>query len=352
MSVEVDEHEGDNRPSVYEEDGIWVYRASAIGNCLKNLVAHRLEMGASEHPDWLLKAFDEGKKNEPIILQMLKDEGEFKFLDEYELTMRGIAGNTIRMVNGQFEAVIPIGKSAMIRGHTDGIVQRFVKTAEWDSGDRRVVEAKAFAKSFYDKYKKLGLAGFPYYVAQVSSYMHATGLPCLFVVGLKDEHGVVQSIEKEYIDTPPMSIGQLKAIVAKVESCAAKGELPGCTYEQYPCQFFWLHEKPEAKEGMSVDDVEEVLLESLGQQYLEGQATEKEGKKKKKIAGDAIKEWFDEKREDGEGKVLGINTVETSKYTIEDFRVPMPESTRPAYELRYPKITEKKEDKTKDKEEK
>lgn len=47
-----------------------------------------------------------------------------------------------------------------------------------------------------------------------------------------------------------------------------------------------------------------------------------------------------------------MGSVTTQRYVIEDFQVNMPESTRGAYVMRYPKITPKDETKDKDKESK
>lgn len=259
---------GDDRPNTYIEGDWVIYRASSLGNCIKSLVASRLGIEPMPHPDWLLEKFSEGNVNEPIILNMLKDAG-WTITDENEPE--------------QMEVEIQVGSRVKIRGHLDGvgIPPRMATLPE----GFHVIEAKAFGKAFWDKYMKEGIAGFPYYAMQVTIYMAALEMPCVFVVGLKDDDGVVTKIKQEVFINPPMSMGQVKAKVAKIEGLVAKGELPGCDYVQYPCQYYLLHEEEAQGDGGVDEDLEVDLLLT---NYVRGQELEKEAKELKGPAGEAL----------------------------------------------------------------
>lgn len=327
---------GDNRPSVYEEvvEGVGVravYRASSVGNCTRNLVAARTGMEPAPPPGWMQTRYDQGHDNEPRILRKLEEEGEWEIEGE------------------QYEITIPVGDSVIIRGHLDAtaeaktsIIQPLHPTSNGLAHaipihSNCVVEAKAFATSMWEQFCKKGIAAFPYYEWQASIYSHGLGLPVLFVVGRKDEEGVVQEIKKQWIDTAPVSLARIKMKVAKVEAQAATGLLPElCDLRQFPCGYYWLGcPSKEVPESLNVEDD---LLDSLAAQYSDGKKLEDEGKKKKQAASKGIKEWFD-----GQAKEDGKRTkrVDTQRFTIEDFEVNMPPSEREGYTMRYPKITPK-----------
>lgn len=259
---------GDDRPNVYVEDGVVIYRASSLGNCIRSLVASRLEMEPMPHPEFLLKAFDEGNRNEPIILQHLNDNG-------YTLENTG--------EGEQLEVEIPIGTGIKIRCHPDGIGYK-----DLDVDQRRVIEAKAFGKTLWDKYHKTGIDSFPYYRMQVSIEMAGTGLPCLFVVGLKnvDEGMVCDQFVTTLIEKPPIGIGEIKLKVLQIEKWAKKGELPPCDYDQYPCQFYHLHDEDNDQGGTVVD--EDLEVDAILSVYVKGQRLEKQGKELKKPAGEEL----------------------------------------------------------------
>lgn len=277
---------GDDRPNVYVEDGVVIYRASSLGNCIRSLVASRLEMEPLPHPDFLLKAFDEGNRNEPVILAELANRG-------YVLEHTGDGE--------QLETEIPIGDKIRIRCHPDGIGY-----ANLDAGSRRVVEVKALARSTWDKFHSKGLDEFPYYKMQVSIEMHSTGLPCLFVVGLKnpDRDNLCDQFVVTLIDKPPIPLNVIKAKVIKVESLAKKGELPSCDFNQYPCQFVHLHEDEEAGTGEIGVDLE---IDLLLTNYVRGQELEKEAKALKAPASEQIKKILESR---------GVEKIERLKHVI------------------------------------
>lgn len=315
----------DDRPNVYVENDVAIYRASSVGNCVKGLVAARLGMEPGPHPDWLLEKFAQGNVNEPIILMMLEENHHVSMWTDLELEAAGYV-----LDDGQVLVELPVGSGVRIRGHLDGI---------GDDGDVvYVVEAKAFGESFWDKYDKEGITGFPYYSAQLAIYMAATGLPGLFVIGRKDTDGVVNEIRVTHFDEPPVNVGLVKAKVAKVERAAASGELPGCDVKQYPCQ--WFHLGGECREGgdrgAGLEESEDLELDLLASQYRQGKKLEKQGQDLYKPAGEGLMKLFEERGWVEKGQGVKTKTYEAVMVVEE----------RKGYEVkagvrRYVKIVEK-----------
>lgn len=216
----------DDRPSVYFDPDIerWVYRASALGSCDRELVAHRRGMSGSPTPDWLQVRFDEGHDWETRILE--------RFMDDTGLVVRG----------QQASGTLLIGDGLAVRGSID---------AETDDA---VVDAKFLGPDLYRKLIREGIEGFPHYRWQQAVYAHAMEKQriCL-AMGLKEIEGeredrkVVGIAEMHYLwvdvaDLP--TVGQIKARVLKLEKLAAGEGLPDCPVPfQYPCPFDYLHDE-------------------------------------------------------------------------------------------------------------
>jgi len=195
---------GDDRPSVYEENGVWVYRASAAGRCERELWAYRTGMTPTAHPDWLEKAFQEGHDNEDAILDAVG-----------EITMQ------------QHLIEIPVGKGVMFRGAIDG----------YQESSKKLVDAKAFAEStYYTKWLKTGIRGFPSYVAQMRLYgagLELQGLELnglIMAIGIKNDDGVVQKVKqfKYLFDDVPLTLRDLKWKVMRIEVAARNNQMPSC----------------------------------------------------------------------------------------------------------------------------
>ncbi len=217
---------GDDRPSVYFDPDIerWVYRASALGSCDRELVAHRRGMVGSPTPDWLQVRFDEGHDWEAKILT--------RFSEDTGLALRGY----------QAQGALLVGKNVAVRGSID---------AETDDA---VVDAKFLGPDLYRKLIKDGIKAFPHYEWQQAVYAHAMEKSriCL-AMGLKeiegegDDRQVVGIAEMHYLwvdvaDLP--TVGQIKARVMKLEKLAAGDEWPVCPVPfQYPCAFDYLHDE-------------------------------------------------------------------------------------------------------------
>lgn len=297
-------------------NGNVVYRASSIGYCPLALYYDRQGVDHEPTPEWLQKAFDEGIDNEQRILDMLYSKTPlWKLYTVEELKNRGYqmgdvtgdpSGNDY---SSQVRVEIPVGNVGVVRGHVDGVAYI------WLSGHKRYwetrgVEAKAFGNSLWGLYKRKGLAGFPKYQWQVSVLMHGLGLPFLFVVGRKDDAGVVQEIDIEEVDEPPVSLGQIKGRVLGLEARLGSGNEPKCDIPfMYPCPFYQLHEQ-EAGLEQGVDDVKLILLDSLADEYERHGRVAKEHNAKKREVGAAIQAFFDEE----------FGTVEITAETAGDDR--------------------------------
>lgn len=237
------DHAADHRPDVYREDGLWVFRASSLGNCEANLVRQALGQTPEPPPANMLAAYAQGNTNEPIILGKLKAKG-WKPLDR--AVVEASTGATLDE-SGQLCTELKVGTKALIRCHPDEVMQCFKTTEESrlagaEVGQRRVVEAKALAKSWtFDKYYREKCAW------QTSVEVATTGLPLLFVVGWKDdETKIVEDIEFIVPEAPMYSKGQIikrvLGLVRMIEAIeAGTGKLPECDYAQWPCGFYQLH---------------------------------------------------------------------------------------------------------------
>lgn len=302
----------DDRPDVYEENGLWVFRASSAGHCLKNLIAIRLGVGTMDTPAWLEKAYAEGVENEPVILANLVREH----------------GWTLQEDASQNEVELRIGSKVIVRGHVDA------KGAHVEHGVR-VIEAKALAKSSVEKWERKGWDAFPYYATQLSIYMEATGLPGLFAIGVKEQESrEVKTVIPVLVDEPPVATRDIKVRLTKA---AMARELPDtCDYQHYPCSTFFLHEEKAKTEAEVLTEMKDtVALNALSDEYLRGHNMQTNGKKMKERASKEMKELFERLGKMGEPVSTGAYEV---TYVEED--VEGGTYTRKPYTKSFPRITD------------
>lgn len=314
-----------DRPAVWlAPDGVWEYRASEFGSCIRAMVCARRGMQGEPSPERLQKAFQEGHDNEPRILSMAEDSYGIG-IGEYQ------KGGAINLP----------GKPARVWGHADGIT---VVTEEFDShwslydleiGAGVLVEAKAFGPDYYKKFRKGGLRAFPGYSWQMSTLMIALGLPYgLFVVGQKDDGGVVQGVTAEIVVGPPMSKGAILAKMLKVEKLAEDGELPACDIDQYPCPFYPWHE--EKADGDELPLVEDGALRRAIASHAYWAESERNAKAGKETAKQQIREAMDRLGlPDGEKRMAVDGDVRYEfSWVVRD----MPERTMKASQQRFPQV--------------
>lgn len=205
----------DNRPTVYKEGDVWVYRASAIGRPLRCLTAARQGYDPAPRPDFLMKAAAAGNLAEIVVKQRLRDDGW-----------------KIRGEQGSVEVKVP-GVDAIIRGHLDAM-----ETFNLDGSKHGILEVKSMSDRVWQKWHRYGFDRFPTYAAQLSVYMYAAASDtAVYAVFNRD----TQELDTTQIDQMPVPIEELFAKVRIVEWYGENGEdLPSCTGAEYPCEYSYL----------------------------------------------------------------------------------------------------------------
>lgn len=268
-----DDRKGDDRPAVYVEniDGVdvVVYRASALGGCERALVAARV--GATRHPvpAVIQNAFDEGHRNEPIIMG--------RFADDHTGQMRLIPnGENQRQVqipviwSGKRKTSQPI----MVRGSLDGLA---IGVSGDLKGKKIVVDAKAFSTSNFDRMLRdpSKLPFWDHYITQQMLYARGVGADWAVLAICEKLGGTVEPESRchyHWIDVAGEQ-GRWDEVVSKVravEKVAAKilprveeGQLPEEQKEvqaiacpcDFACQYPQFHDP--------VDDIVEIRGDDL-----------------------------------------------------------------------------------------
>ena len=219
----------DNRPSVYTDGNLVVYRASALGSCTRALAAIRSgHEPVAPFPARFRKTLDDGNRGEAVILQGVADAG---------YTIGGGQQDEIELIVG----TTADAKTIVVRGHVDDIVVDSV-------GSFRVVDAKTTSA-------KYGVSDdlAERYNWQIAVYMHALGMPGMFAYGIKDpDTGDVVDVEIELVDTPPHTMGQIKARIAKIEYMAQGRrylDVECSVKNKYPCPVYHLSGHGKADDG-------------------------------------------------------------------------------------------------------
>lgn len=235
----------DKRPDRYLENGRVVWRASAIGACVRALVAEQIGMTPEPVPQWMLEKWAEGVAGEPVVLGMLKDR--WRIVGEGE-------GWHLVWDDGQVLVEMPVGEKVIVRGHCDGVGTKYIN----GDGRRRVLEVKCVSRGFAEDIRRTLP---PRYMWQCSVYGRGLGMDVVLVLGVKDDDGRVVSVEE--IDAEIVGAAAVKLRVIGLEQCIEEGVLPPCSYRQYPCPFPELCEDIGVPEPTEEWDLEERLRESL-----------------------------------------------------------------------------------------
>lgn len=269
---------GDNRPPVYFDDKlkapdsspVLVIRASAVGSgCLWELVAAGQGHEPMPVPESLQRAFDEGNEAEPVVIAKLEDEYGVVFLSHQE------------------EGELWLGDEVVVRYHPDGIANlgiEFWKLYRGRQPERLVrvrppqtcvVEVKAFTHDLWVQAKNHGVAStIKEYEWQLSTMMHDTGLPGLWVVydkgyppdkdtGIKPECPNQGELYFEYVDKPPISIEAIQLRASLIKAGVDGEDVTTSDRQcddptQWPCRY--LHLRPEPEAGNGADDPETYVV--------------------------------------------------------------------------------------------
>jgi hypothetical protein len=248
--------DADHRPDVYVEGDKVVYRASAIGGCLRSLVACRLGYTPLPFDDASERRMAEGNLHEPAILRHLAQEGWV-------------------VVDHQKEVELTIGDTLVIRGHIDGVGANGVREQV------RVVEAKAMGKDPFKEWAARKFDSNPRYAWQVSTYMHGLGFPGLFAVKNRDTGEVMVDL----LDEAPIPLTHIKARVARIEAIARRGDLPDCDVTStWNCPFRYLHDQ----RPVDMTVVEDDEVDALAVAYDRARAMATQADAMKKLARDRL----------------------------------------------------------------
>lgn len=353
------------------------YAASSIGFCPKALFYDRQGITHEPTPQWMQERYDAGTDNEAAILEMLyRDKPRWAYYNQQEKASRGFRFGEYMEDRGkdysdQIQVSVPIGSNVIVQGHMDELAY-FWLAGDPRQGEIRGVEAKFFGPSFWNIFKRKGLAGFPKYQWQVSVLMRGAGqvlglpyLPFLFVVGEKDDNGKLVGISIEQVDEPPIKWAQVIGKVMGIEKRVLDNNPPDCDKPlMYPCPFYPYHDE---ESGLEVDETKLFLLESLAAEYDRHGAIAKEHNAKKKAIAKEIQAFFDDefgvlvldpdKRDTTKDENTGSRTVLTPNLKVTDVGywgegdvdatllakdgIDAGKYRKPGYEVRYPKVTKR-----------
>lgn len=234
---------GHDEPMVYEveeEDAdsgeltLWtIYRMSATGRCLLELVAAKTGWPAASPPQFLQDAFTRGKNMEKAILD--------KYAKEYG----------VGLIDRQKQCEFILAPGIKLRGHIDAR----------DMGSGNVVDAKFYRSDTVDKIVRDPEKYMPtYYLFQAAGYGASLGNVGMdFIFGKRNvktnELGDIEVVSYSWEELKPY-LGKIRVKVMKAEKIAREDlEWPLCDDAKiYPCPYHELRlgkgGKIEAKSGM------------------------------------------------------------------------------------------------------
>jgi len=212
---------------IEEIDGreVVIYRASAIGGCIRAFVACARGVVKHPPPEKFATIFEEGHVAEPQILQMWEEHGgapaqDLQHTIDWEVT-----------------------DGIIVRGHVDGLYTE-------DSGGIGIYECKKFRESTVDAWIKKGVEVHETYPWQVSALMHGwmqreDYYPMVTMLGGQWDGEKIVDLFPQYLAMPPIPARAFKKKIATIERLIAEGydptdaEVP-CT-ESYPCGYWKIH---------------------------------------------------------------------------------------------------------------
>jgi hypothetical protein len=214
-----------------------MYRASALGGCLKAQIAEKLNFTAIDTSGKMERFANEGALHEEDVVRRLAI-----------------------VEDRQREVTLELMPSVVVVGHLDGIFR---------AGDvshlqmPRVLEVKSMSDDAFKKWKENGwdTAGLVQkYKWQVSVYMLATGLGLYFVVKNRN----TGEWSEVLVDEPFYSKQDILSRVLEIEKWVRRGELPEeCDVKNFPCPFYYLEQQE------SLELAEDEALEVVAIMYEE-----------------------------------------------------------------------------------
>ena len=230
---------GDNRPPVYEEDGRWVYRASAVGGmCDRALWLARTGVERSPTPEGLQTAYLESANNEELAIAM--------FTDEY--------GVTVDQQQREYE--IDVCDGVVVRGHVDGVGYDTVL------GRTGVVEVKCIR---VDDWDERSTTMYPSWEPQIQLGMKGLNLPFTWVVYGRKVDGVVDRLSYSVVERRPRVVAEIMRRIRRIEQMVDDSAPPVCDKERWGCPYWTLHEGT----GDEEQEIEDRALASLATQIAD-----------------------------------------------------------------------------------
>ena len=270
MPVQPEDDGSDNRPLVYEEGALTVYRGSGIGMASHALAAARAGITPTSFTARTLQVMNEGKLHEPAILARLAEDG---WLLE-------------RIGSDQDELMVPITSTVYVRCHPDGYAVATQDHPFAPKGTRCVVEAKSMSKDVFGQWERDGFKEFQRYAVQLTLQMVGSGLPGLFVVKNRNDGTQRWQVFHE----PPVAFAEIRKRLMLIDKGAREGDLNPLK-EKCPdpffCRFHFLHDDGESVVETVVDDIIDGLAEMVDQareRKRRAEAVEKQAREKLQLA--------------------------------------------------------------------
>ena len=243
--------------NVYEREGKVVYRASALGGCLRSLALARQGYDAIPPPPSFLELFKGGHDAEDATL------------------------NPRTFITRRQERVeLPISATISVVGHIDGM------------DDMGLVEVKSQSRDEWEKGSITDSFLWDKYAYQLSVYIHALEVPRARVYRvLRSDDNDNHSLKIETFDEAPHTLGAIRQRVFEVEVMARR-ELSDvqCSAVMFPCPYFYTHKSDEVREF--VDDHSALLL---AQQATEASLARQVAEEKYRVSKEALLTWLGER---------------------------------------------------------
>lgn len=206
-----------NQDWTYVENGVVVYRASALGGCIRSLVASRLGETPTRPGEALQAAMDASSSVEATtIAAYVRETGHEVVWQQKEVELEVVA----------YESDQPL---VIVRGHIDGL----------DKVTDDILEVKSLGLDLFAKWNSggvdaLGMLGLKY-KWQAALYGHATNRNVAFVIGekLRDSENAefsIGNIIREPAVSPESLVPseEIDQRIATIEEHVANDTYPDC----------------------------------------------------------------------------------------------------------------------------
>lgn len=294
----------DNRPSVYREGADVIYRASALGSCVRALLA-----------------FYDGveprrKKEMTELLELAADEG-----DVHEEAVRAkLVREGFEILATQEEFSLQIIPHAFVRGHTDGRIKPPAGFPEIKT-DETLLEVKSKSNKQFELWLLKRWEAFPGHAYQITAYMEAfPGRDVLYIVKQretgKDDRVIIPA------GHPPIPFKAVRQKVIAVEIARVSGTTPQCDLlpqQQWMCPVWFLHDEKDIQTAELTPEMIKVMLDLIGkrQGFKAIEETGKEAEKDRKLI---------------DGELQNLLGEENDKADVGDYTITRVNSSSPSWD--------------------